>query len=63
VFVTFNAWLYQGYDDARAALMDVIAMHYNAKPESEDGHRQDKGVPQARAMDPRREAWRGDSRD
>jgi predicted KAP-like P-loop ATPase len=25
VFVTFNAWLYQGYDDARAALMDVIA--------------------------------------
>ena len=25
LFVTFNAWLYQGYDDARAALMDVIA--------------------------------------
>jgi predicted KAP-like P-loop ATPase len=25
VFVNFNAWLYQGYDDARAALMDVIA--------------------------------------
>ena len=25
VFVEFNAWLYQGYDDARAALMDVIA--------------------------------------
>ena len=25
VFVKFNAWLYQGYDDARAALMDVIA--------------------------------------
>jgi len=24
VLVTFNAWLYQGYDDARAALMDVI---------------------------------------
>lgn len=24
VFVEFNAWLYQGYDDARAALMDVI---------------------------------------
>jgi hypothetical protein len=23
VFVEFNAWLYQGYDDARAALMDV----------------------------------------
>jgi predicted KAP-like P-loop ATPase len=25
VFVEFNAWLYQGYDDARAALVDVIA--------------------------------------
>lgn len=25
VVVKFNAWLYQGYDDARAALMDVIA--------------------------------------
>ncbi|MXV07697.1 MULTISPECIES: KAP family P-loop NTPase fold protein [unclassified Xanthomonas] len=25
VFVEFNAWLYQGYDDARAALMDVVA--------------------------------------
>lgn len=25
LFVDFDAWLYQGYDDARAALMDVIA--------------------------------------
>ena len=25
VFVEFNAWLYQGYDDARASLMEVIA--------------------------------------
>jgi predicted KAP-like P-loop ATPase len=25
IFVEFNAWLYQGYDDARAELMDVIA--------------------------------------
>jgi len=25
LFVEFDAWLYQGYDDARAALMDVIA--------------------------------------
>src|SRR5258705_1078975 len=25
IFVEFNAWLYQGYDDARAALMEVIA--------------------------------------
>jgi predicted KAP-like P-loop ATPase len=23
VFVDFNAWLYQGYDDARAALMEM----------------------------------------
>lgn len=25
VYVEFNAWLYQGYDDARAALMEAIA--------------------------------------
>ncbi|MFG1500078.1 P-loop NTPase fold protein [Halobacteriovorax sp. XZX-3] len=25
IFVEFNAWLYQGYDDARASLMDTIA--------------------------------------
>lgn len=25
LFVDFNAWLYQGYDDARAALMETIA--------------------------------------
>lgn len=25
IYVDFNAWLYQGYDDARAALMEVIA--------------------------------------
>jgi predicted KAP-like P-loop ATPase len=25
IFVEFNAWLYQGFDDARAALMEVIA--------------------------------------
>lgn len=25
IYVEFNAWLYQGYDDARAALLDVIA--------------------------------------
>lgn len=25
VFVDFNAWLYQGFDDARAALLDVVA--------------------------------------
>lgn len=31
VFVEFNAWLYQGYDDARAALMDVIASKLEAE--------------------------------
>jgi predicted KAP-like P-loop ATPase len=25
IYVEFNAWLYQGYDDARAALLDVVA--------------------------------------
>lgn len=33
VFVEFNAWLYQGYDDARAALMDVIASQLEAEAE------------------------------
>lgn len=33
VFVDFNAWLYQGYDDARAALMDVIATTLQAEAE------------------------------
>lgn len=31
IFVEFNAWLYQGYDDARAALMDVIASKLEAE--------------------------------
>jgi predicted KAP-like P-loop ATPase len=33
IFVEFNAWLYQGYDDARAALMDVIAERLNEEAE------------------------------
>ena len=33
LFVTFNAWLYQGYDDARAALMDVIGEALRFKTE------------------------------
>ncbi|HCY63451.1 MAG TPA: ATPase [Oxalobacteraceae bacterium] len=33
VFVEFNAWLYQGYDDARAALMDVIATKLETEAE------------------------------
>ncbi|WP_292791655.1 MULTISPECIES: KAP family P-loop NTPase fold protein [unclassified Microbacterium] len=31
VFVEFNAWLYQGYDDARAALLEVIAHKLEAE--------------------------------
>lgn len=33
IYVQFNAWLYQGYDDARAALMEVIAskLEFEAK--------------------------------
>ena len=34
VFVEFNAWLYQGYDDARAALIEVIATKLAAEAES-----------------------------
>lgn len=33
VFVEFNAWLYQGYDDARAALLEVIATTLVAEAE------------------------------
>jgi len=34
IFVEFNAWLYQGYDDARAALMDVIASKLSEEAEN-----------------------------
>ncbi|HWR53966.1 MAG TPA: P-loop NTPase fold protein [Bryobacteraceae bacterium] len=33
IFVEFNAWLYQGYDDARAALMEVIGRKLLAEAE------------------------------
>lgn len=36
VFVEFNAWLYQGYDDARAALMDVIASKLQIEAEKRE---------------------------
>ena len=36
IFVEFNAWLYQGYDDARAALMDVIASKLHAKAKEQE---------------------------
>lgn len=45
VFVEFNAWLYQGYDDARAALIDVIA----TKLETEAKARQ-RGIDKAKAL-------------
>jgi predicted KAP-like P-loop ATPase len=43
VFVEFNAWLYQGYDDARAALMEVIGNTLTHEAE-----RRKKGVEKAR---------------
>lgn len=45
VFVEFNAWLYQGYDDARAALMDVIARKLEEEAEGRK-----KGVDKAKAL-------------
>ncbi|MGE0531941.1 MAG: P-loop NTPase fold protein [Hyphomonadaceae bacterium] len=39
VFVAFNAWLYQGYDDARAALTEVIATTLQ-----EEAHKRQKGI-------------------
>ncbi|MCG5238034.1 P-loop NTPase fold protein [Xanthobacter oligotrophicus] len=36
IFVEFNAWLYQGYDDARAALMDVIATKLQTEAEKRE---------------------------
>jgi predicted KAP-like P-loop ATPase len=43
IFVEFNAWLYQGYDDARAALMDVIGEKLTKEAE----HRK-KGIDKAK---------------
>jgi predicted KAP-like P-loop ATPase len=45
VFVEFNAWLYQGYDDARAALMEVIASKLHAEAETRK-----KGTEKAREL-------------
>ena len=42
VFVNFNAWLYQGFDDARAALMEVIA-----KALEEEAEKQKTGMDKA----------------
>lgn len=38
VFVEFNAWLYQGYDDARAALLDVIAHKLFSEVDKTEGN-------------------------
>jgi len=43
VFVEFNAWLYQGYDDARAALMEVIGEKLTKEAE-----RRKKGIEKAK---------------
>ena len=45
VFVEFNAWLYQGYDDARAALIEVVAstLHEEAKS-------RESGIEKAKAL-------------
>lgn len=45
IFVEFNAWLYQGYDDARAALMEVIA-----RTLSEEAEKRKKGVDKANEL-------------
>ena len=45
VFVEFNAWLYQGYDDARAALLEVIA---NAL--AEEAKKRDTGLDKAQEL-------------
>src|SRR5438874_4253096 len=43
IFVEFNAWLYQGYDDARAALMEVIGQKLMAEAD-----KRKKGIEKAK---------------
>ncbi|MBA3073842.1 MAG: NTPase KAP, partial [Anaerolineae bacterium] len=38
VFLEFNAWLYQGYDDARMALLQSVADKLLAEAESRKSH-------------------------
>lgn len=45
IIVEFNAWLYQGYDDARAALMEVIASTLKGEAE-----RRKTGVEKAKEL-------------
>ncbi|WP_045861700.1 KAP family P-loop NTPase fold protein [Teredinibacter purpureus] len=37
VVIQFDAWLYQGFDDARAALLEVIATHLQKEAEGNKG--------------------------
>ena len=45
IYVEFNAWLYQGYDDARAALLEVIATKL-----SEEAEKRKNGVDKAKEL-------------
>ena len=45
IFVEFNAWLYQGYDDARAALLEVIASAL-----AEEAEKRKTGVDKAKEL-------------
>ena len=45
LFVEFNAWLYQGYDDARASLLETIAITLLAEAE-----RRKTGVDKAKEL-------------
>ncbi len=45
LFVEFNAWLYQGYDDARASLLESIALAIQQEAEN-----QNKGVEKAKDL-------------
>ena len=59
VFVDFNAWLYQGYDDARAALMEVIANKLGRdRRRAGEAGRQGQGPPGKDQLAPRRQARR-----
>ncbi|MFQ2417963.1 P-loop NTPase fold protein [Aeromonas caviae] len=37
IVIKFDAWLYQGYDDARAALLEVIASALTEAADGNDG--------------------------
>ena len=45
IHVEFNAWLYQGYDDARAALLEVIATRLK-----EESERRRTGIDKAKEL-------------